>query len=251
MKTDAGNHLCEPLSHQRQAELCRRMRQGDNTPTVAVRNGEIRLVSPRDGLVLSNMRGVFGLAVSTFPAARDDEATRQDLLQAGAVGLLKAIDRWDPPRGKLTTYSYWPARWEMQKVIAGLRPVSRSKWKHPIISVALDATDEDGQCLADTIAAPETVDRVHEQASSDAGASVMPMLEQCHPTAKMIIEQRIIKNRSWRKVARMASKKLHRRVSVDFCRRVLRDTLAQLRGRLEGKHPTLDLENGQQQLELL
>jgi RNA polymerase sigma factor (sigma-70 family) len=42
---------------------------------------------------------------------------RDDLLQEGAAALLHALDRWDPNRGRITTYSYLCAKYAMLRAI--------------------------------------------------------------------------------------------------------------------------------------
>ncbi|MDI3299442.1 MAG: SigB/SigF/SigG family RNA polymerase sigma factor [Bacillota bacterium] len=84
----AGGGSGGPGAEAEREELFRRLRQGDR--------------SARDRLVELNLPLVRSL-IERLPASREE---REDLLQVGVVGLLKAIDGFDPERGtRFSTYA--------------------------------------------------------------------------------------------------------------------------------------------------
>lgn len=69
----------------------------------------------RDRLVLSNLRLVASLTRRHTPIS----LKREDLMQEGITGLMKAIDRYDPEKGfKLSTYATWWIRQAITRAIA-------------------------------------------------------------------------------------------------------------------------------------
>lgn len=72
----------------------------------------------RDRMVTANLRLVVAVAkrYQRYAALRAVEF--EDLLQAGAVGLQRGIEKYDPARGyKLSTYSYWWIRQALPREI--------------------------------------------------------------------------------------------------------------------------------------
>ena len=78
-----------PLDAEQEHRLARRMRAGD--------------VDARAALVLAGMRSVVQRALMHGLRGED----LRDGVQAGAVGLIQAVDRFDPDRGaRLATYAW-------------------------------------------------------------------------------------------------------------------------------------------------
>ncbi len=90
-----------PLSRETERGLARRAAEGDS--------------AARDELVVATLRSVVLRALML--GARDDRLA--DAVQAGTVGLIRAIDRFDPERGvRLATYAW---SWIGGEVLAELR----------------------------------------------------------------------------------------------------------------------------------
>lgn len=83
----------------------------------------------RKTLVKANLRWVVSVA-----ARYADRAELLDLIQAGNLGLLRAVDRFDPTRGaKFSTYAFWPVhqaiRDELWREMYPLRLPRRSHYR--------------------------------------------------------------------------------------------------------------------------
>jgi len=96
----------------------RRGRRGGGRPSPAARGpGRTRGVdaSERDHMVVENL-GLVRAVARRFGAWSEPD----DLFQAGCIGLLKAVDRFDPSRGvKLSTYSVPLILGEMRAYVRG------------------------------------------------------------------------------------------------------------------------------------
>jgi RNA polymerase sigma factor (sigma-70 family) len=68
-----------------------------------------------ENLIEENMGLVISI-VNSFSPKNDEE--REEYIQAGTIGLWKALKKYDPDRGcKLSPYARNPIRWEIIKVI--------------------------------------------------------------------------------------------------------------------------------------
>lgn len=114
---DAGSLIgSPPLSQERELHLARAVRRGDARARDELVQGSLRLVALR----------MFALGV---PADQRDDA-----FQGGVLGLMAAIDRFDPDRGvRLGTYA-WP--W----ITASIRSASLEPAQH-LPAEALPADD--------------------------------------------------------------------------------------------------------------
>lgn len=77
----------------------------DQAPAVVVRRGR----RARDRIVAANLRLVAHVVRLMRPGLRSTtDSDMADLLQAGAMGLMRGAERFDPARGyKFSTYGYW------------------------------------------------------------------------------------------------------------------------------------------------
>ena len=121
----------------------------DGAPPGVIRRGR----RARDRLVASNLRlvaHVLGKQRPKLASIADDDL--QDLLQAGAQGLTRAAEKYDPARGyRFTTYAYW---WIWQGINRGLDRQFRNptySLDHPTHG---GTGGEDRQTLGATLAAP-------------------------------------------------------------------------------------------------
>ena len=89
------------LAHEEETELSRKARAGDEGARRELVEKNLRLVIP----VAKRYRG-YGLPF-------------EDLIQEGNIGLMKAVERYDPDRGrKFSTYATWWIRQAVQKAVA-------------------------------------------------------------------------------------------------------------------------------------
>src|SRR5215203_751868 len=89
------------LTHEEEIDLGRRTRGGDETARSKLIERNLRLVIP----VAKKYRGM-GLSFG-------------DLIQEGNIGLMKAVEKFDPDRGwRFSTYATWWVRQAVQRAVA-------------------------------------------------------------------------------------------------------------------------------------
>ena len=89
------------LKIEEEIKLAARVRKGDETA--------------RQHMIRANLRLVVRIALDY----RDFGLTLQDLISEGNIGLIKAVDRYDPTKGgKLSTYAAWWIKQSIQRALA-------------------------------------------------------------------------------------------------------------------------------------
>lgn len=115
------------LDHEEVVSLSRQMARG-NRAMEALRSGAFppedrrRLVtaiqdgnSARERLILHNLR----LVMSISSGYRVEGLTQEDLFQEGVLGLMRAVEKFDPDAGwRLSTYATWWIRQAIERAIA-------------------------------------------------------------------------------------------------------------------------------------
>src|ERR671911_562326 len=89
------------LTHQEEIDLSRRTKKGDR--------------AARKRLIERNLR----LVVSIAKKSRGRGLPFEDLIQEGSIGLMKAVEKFDPDRGfRFSTYATWWIRQAVQRAVA-------------------------------------------------------------------------------------------------------------------------------------
>jgi RNA polymerase sigma factor (sigma-70 family) len=91
----------------------------------------------RDKLVRDNM-GLVKKFVMRLHKASSAYAEVEDLMQAGAIGLVRTLDGYDPNKGAFSTFAAWWIRHEVQNATAKVSQITRPKNSGVPLSVALE-----------------------------------------------------------------------------------------------------------------
>lgn len=103
-------------------QLMRRMGESPamlNRRLARARNCQRQYEASKQRLVAGNLR----LAVWAAKRARHRDVSFLDLIQEGNAGLLQAADRWDPDKGRFSTYAIW---WVRQAIHRSITAHSRA-----------------------------------------------------------------------------------------------------------------------------
>src|SRR5919106_4929832 len=89
------------LTHQEELDLSKRVKRGDK--------------AARKRLIEKNLK----LVVSIAKKSRGRGLSFEDLIQEGNIGLIKAVEKFDPDRGwRFSTYATWWIRQAVQRAVA-------------------------------------------------------------------------------------------------------------------------------------
>ena len=89
------------MTHREEIDLSKRTKQGDRVA--------------RKSLIEKNLR----LVVSIAKRSRGHGLPFEDLIQEGNIGLMQAVDKFDPDRGfRFSTYATWWIRQAVQRAVA-------------------------------------------------------------------------------------------------------------------------------------
>jgi RNA polymerase primary sigma factor len=163
------------LSHREEIDLSTRAKAGDK--------------KARQRLIEKNLR----LVVSVAKKYRGYGLPFEDLIQEGNIGLMKAVEKFDPDRGfRFSTYATWWIRQAVQRAVADkgrtirvpvhmgdkMRKMARS-YNELSIRLGRDATDEEVaeelewtvEQVRDVKSAMPDTGSLHQPLSSDEGSS--------------------------------------------------------------------------------
>src|ERR671932_699023 len=91
------------LTHQEEIDLSKRAKKGDN--------------AARKRLIEKNLK----LVVSIAKKSRGRGLSLEDLIQEGNIGLIKAVEKFDPDRGfRFSTYATWWIRQAVLRAVANM-----------------------------------------------------------------------------------------------------------------------------------
>ncbi len=136
LRTQSGGCFPPPLGKEEERELFRRMKKGDK--------------DARNKLIEHNLRLVAHIVKKYYTACKDQE----DLISVGTVGLIKAIDSFDPENGaRFATYAgkclqneilmYFRAQKKTQLESSLNDPVDTDKDGNPLTYMDILCSEED------------------------------------------------------------------------------------------------------------
>jgi RNA polymerase sigma-32 factor len=119
-------------------------------------------ISARDRLILSHQPLVLGIA-SRYAAA-NPAVSLDDLVQAGNIGLLKAVDKFEPAKARLSTYAKWWIGAELKLAVRPERiktvPIEKDGVSIVADTIAVDPADQE-DVATEAIDIGEMRDRLH------------------------------------------------------------------------------------------
>ena len=163
------------LTHQEEIDLSKRVKKGDK--------------AARKRLIEKNLK----LVVSIAKKSRGRGLSFEDLIQEGNIGLIRAVEKFDPDRGfRFSTYATWWIRQAVQRAVADkgrtirvpvhmgdkMRKMART-YNELSTRLGRDATDEEVaeelgwavEQVRDVKSAIPDAGSLHQPLSSDEGSS--------------------------------------------------------------------------------
>lgn len=173
MKTTAANHRL--LTHAEEVDLARRARAGDDRA--------------RRKLIECNVRLVYSVAGDYLHRGLDFD----DLVQEGCIGLMRAVDKYDPGRGyRFSTMGRWWIKQAVQRAVADqsrtirvpvhmtekIRKVKRAHGdltreyeREPTAEEIADRLAWDVSYVEDALEAAKPTTSLHQPATSDESSA--------------------------------------------------------------------------------
>jgi RNA polymerase sigma factor (sigma-70 family) len=200
------------LPHGEVLALARRVQEWLHHPRPCPPPIQRRGLRARDKLVSHNLRLVITISHKWERAlVGHDGATMDDLQQAGAVGLMRAVEKYDPAKGyKFSTYAYWWVESFIRICISDTRHVIKipnhiqlkmrgfggddigphlvaaARQAERTCRLDVQLPDLDAS-LAETIAAPEPVSQLEAIAAADAWEAA----QEADPDALALLQLRV------------------------------------------------------------
>ena len=144
LNADTVQHFPDPLTKKEEAELMRRMKEGD--------------ADAREALIVHNLRLVAHI-VRKYYSCRE---AQDDLISIGTIGLIKAVDTFDSSNG--TRFATYGAKCIQNEILMHFR--SKKKAQNDISIYETIDTDRDGNPLTymDIIRCEDTIaDDLHKK----------------------------------------------------------------------------------------
>jgi RNA polymerase primary sigma factor len=116
------------LLSQKLGSLLEQIKEGKSKEVVFAR-GELRFLQRTEGLITDTVvrtnQGLIGTIVGKAKKRRLESLAHEDLMQEGNIGMLIAVEKFDPERGfRFSTYASWWIRSQLQRAIADTdRPI--------------------------------------------------------------------------------------------------------------------------------
>jgi RNA polymerase sigma-B factor len=151
----------------------------------------------------------------------------EDLVQVGSIGLIKAVDRFEPARGDLASYAAPTIVGEIKRHLRDRGTLIRTPRQQPETPVVLLPADE--------LAAPDD-----ELRASEDRVAVSSGLRRLHPRERDALRCRYFRDMSQAEVASTLG------ISQTHASRLLASGLAKLRANLDGNShfPASELDSG-------
>ncbi|HCE42308.1 MAG TPA: hypothetical protein DET40_02015 [Lentisphaeria bacterium] len=189
------------LTQQQEHDLAVRMKEGDLTA--------------RDKLIEANLR----LVVKIAHSYRNNGLELEDLIAEGNIAIMSAMDKYDPARGKLSTFLTHVVRNKIMNLFT-----EKGRQLH---TISMNIKDEiTGRELQDSIADNNDTDTDRMIAKEEA-KKAMKLIVRVSPRQRMIIRLRFKERKKLKEIG----EEMH--MSGENVRLLLNDALEKLRAHME------------------